>query len=227
MSNKHIICFLGIDGSGKSTLSLYLNEKLEKRHIDVSHTWWLEGENSLVRRCIRKIFKNNASDYKINLSSFNNHETKPSLRSKLFKIAYPNIVILDYLRFGITKTFLWRFSRNDKILIFDRYFYDVIMALASEFNLPKMKISIICNIFKCLIPEPDVIFFIDVPPEVAYTRKMDEIPSLNDSKMMRNDYTKLLSTLKKSDSKIFIVENTKELEHVKCEIAEIVFKLLE
>ena len=84
-----------------------------------------------------------------------------------------------------------------------------------------------CNIFKFLIPEPDIIFFVDVPPEVAYNRKMDEIPSLNDSKMMRNNYKKLLSSLEKSDSKIFIVENTKELEHVKCEIEKIVFKLLE
>lgn len=62
MKNRDIlICFIGIDGSGKSTLSGYLFEELKKSGYKVSYTWWLEGEDSLLRRLLRRIGKSKYS----------------------------------------------------------------------------------------------------------------------------------------------------------------------
>jgi thymidylate kinase len=54
-----VIYFTGIDGSGKSTLSKYLLKELKIKGYKVKYIWWLEVENSLLRRLLRKIGRQN------------------------------------------------------------------------------------------------------------------------------------------------------------------------
>ena len=79
-----IIYFLGIDGSGKSTLSQYLTNQLISREFRVKHIWWLEGEQTF-RNFIRNINKQGKKSKDIIISI------------SLIKIIYPYIVLLDYL----------------------------------------------------------------------------------------------------------------------------------
>jgi len=87
-----IIYFLGIDGSGKSTLSQYLTNQLISREFRVKHIWWLEGEQTFFRNFIRNINKQ-GKNLKINKEKKYNKKISISL----IKIIYPYIVLLDYL----------------------------------------------------------------------------------------------------------------------------------
>ncbi len=217
MKKITIICFLGVDGSGKSTLSNYLFNEIKKSY-NVSYTWWLEAENSIIRKLIRKIGNTPNSSLKVHNSNkeLNNND---NLKSKLFKKVYPKIVLLDYIIFGIKKTWIPYISAKNKILIFDRYYYDVILALSEEFDFSKKSKLNLYKLFKRLFPDPDIIFVIEVPPEITYLRKEDEIKSIKNAELIKAKYDKIYSLL--NPKKTIKIDNTKELDYVKSKIMKI------
>lgn len=217
MKKITIICFLGVDGSGKSTLSNYLFNEIEKSY-NVSYTWWLEAENSIIRKLIRKIgnspnSSSKATDYHKKINN------KDNLKNKLYKTIYPQIVLLDYIIFGIKKTWIPYISNKNKILIFDRYYYDVILALSEEFDFSKKTKLNVYKLFKRLFPDPDITFVIEVPPEITYLRKEDEIKSIKNAELIKAKYDKIYSLL--SPRKTIKIDNTKELDYVKSKIMKI------
>jgi len=184
MKKGIFICFIGIDGSGKSTLSRYLYEVLKKRGYNVSYMWWLEGEDSLLRRVLRRIGKSKHLNLKCNDNTNSSkavHKDKP-ITTKIFRALYPKIVLLDYLRFGIVKAWLPKMIGRSKIIIFDRFFYDVIIALSKEFDFPDFRRARLFKLYSKLLPNPDLIFIIDVPPEVSYLRKKEEIKRIDNTR---------------------------------------------
>ena len=93
------------------------------------------------------------------------------------------------------------------------------MALSKEFNFSDNTRLKTFNLFKTLFPDPDLVFVIEVPPEISYSRKKDEIFSVKNAKLMRSNYEDIYSLL---DSKKMIkIDNTQELEFVKRKILDI------
>lgn len=217
MKKCNMICFVGVDGSGKSTLSNYLFNELNKK-FNVSYTWWLESENSFIRKLIRRI--GNSSNKKLYEHNYKKKiNNKYSFKSKIIKFIYPKIVLFDYIIFGIKKTWIPRILNKKKIMIFDRYYYDVILALSEEFDFDEKTKLNTYKLFKRLFPDPDVIFVIEVPPEVAYMRKKDEIISIQNAEFIKFKYEEIYSLL---DSKKTIkIDNTKELDNIKAKILKI------
>lgn len=216
-----LICFIGIDGSGKSTLARYLYEELKKRNYDVSYTWWLEGENSLFRSFLRRIGKSNFSDTRLS-----NVIRKKSIAIKIFKIIYPRIVLLDYLRFGIMKA--WFPKVRGKIVIFDRFAYDVILGISKEFDLPNYKKERLLKMFSKLLPNPDLIFIVDAPPEVCYLRKSEEIKSIEDARQIWAEYQKFYSLLRKlTKGKIVKIDNTGNIVKTKAELFKVALSIID
>ena len=220
-----LICFLGIDGSGKSTLSKYLYEELKKRNYNVLYTWWMEGENSLLRRLLRRIGRQKLS----NLTSKKTKAFKKSIALKIFRALFPNIVLLDYLRFGIVKAWFPKIlSRGKKVMIFDRFIYDVILGLSREFEFSDSKKERLLKIFSRLIPSPDIIFIVDVPPEISYLRKKGEIKSLEDAKAIYDEYQDFLPILSRlTKGKIVRIDNSGEIDLAKAKVLEITLKFLD
>jgi len=222
-----IVVFLGMDGSGKSTLSKYLYEELKKRGYNVTHKWWLECENSILRKVFRKLWKREdskdgySSNSKLNKSNF--------LIFKIFRILWPKVVLLDYLRFGIFKASFPKMLKAYDIMIFDRYFYDVIFSIAKEFDFAAYKQAIWFRIYRKFLPEPDIIFFIDVSPEVAYMRKKEEICSIENARTIWKTYQELYLTITKMTSakKIIKINNIHDINIIKKEILKKTLKLLE
>lgn len=219
MKKGKIICFLGIDGSGKSTLARSLYKELEKRGDNVTYTWWQEGDYSLFRQIA--LWFGRSKRLHLNIES-NTHETPAENRGlvyKVFKSLWPTAVILDYLRFALVKAWIPAGASRDKVIIFDRFMYDVVGSLSEEFRWTEVQELRLLKLCAALIPKPDLIFMIHVPPEVAYMRKKEELQSLD----MAEEKLKVLQRLNPvlgtlTPGKIITVDNTQDLELVKTEI---------
>lgn len=181
MNKSILICFFGMDGSGKSTLSHYLYEKLKEEGINTSYTWWLEREDSFFRKLIRNIHKNNPINYK-EFPTGELQGKKRDVRFKFFfRLIYPRLILTDYLFFGFFHSWVPMYFGSNKILIFDRYYPDTVSALSEEFGL-SIRYSILTKLYMMIIPDPDLIFIIKVHPEISYNRKREEILSIENAR---------------------------------------------
>jgi len=208
------ICFLGTDGSGKSTLSKYLFDELLKKGYNVSYTWWLEGENFFLKKILKKFKKppiNNSIDKTTKKPKF--------LFINFFKMLYPKLILINYFLFGIKKAWFQKITHRKKIVIFDRYIYDIILAMTKEFNYSNSKKIKWLKLYGKLLPSPELIFIVDVPPKIAYSRKKEEIKSMENAKTTWQEYERLYLLLNNLVSgKIQRIDNTHELEKVKTKI---------
>jgi thymidylate kinase len=78
------------------------------------------------------------------------------------------------------------------------------------------------------VPKPDLIFKIDVPPEISYSRKKDEIDSIRDAEVKYEAYNKLdpqLPTL--TSGKIVRIDNTRDFAVVRSQILKTTLTLIE
>lgn len=160
MTRRTIVCLLGPDGSGKSTVSLLAADELVRRGQPARRVWFLEGESSLIRRALRAFGGKGASS---------NPSQGSRGRVSLARHLYARIVLADYLRFGLIQT---RFRRGT--IIIDRYHFDVLHAIAREFQFSDASHRRWLKAFRTLLPTPDLTIIFQVSPEEMYRRKPDE-----------------------------------------------------
>ena len=228
MKKRFSICFLGIDGSGKSTLAKYLCLELKNRQYDVNYLWWLKGDQSLVRRTLKAVGSSRYTKVEMDAKQQKVDTSDRRLINRVFKLLFPKILIADYLRFGLIHAWLPRLMAPDTVTIFDRFMYDVIVATSREFELTaaqRMKLFRLCSL---LLPKPDLVFLIDVPPEVCYGRKKDEIASVQESRDNWEAYQVLPPLLDQlTKGRIMRVDNTRDPQVVEEEIRATTLELLE
>lgn len=215
------IYFFGADGSGKSTLSKYLCAQLRERGYNASYVWWLEGEQSLLRRLIRRIHgpQNIRSNTHVEVPPATEKQTP--IKERVFWWLYSHAVILDYLRFGAINAWLPTLAHKDKIMIFDRYAYDVLFSLANEFKFEKTKMEKLRRVHKTLLPRIDLTFIVNVPPEVSYARKREEITSVQHAERIQRDQQELRAFLQaESPGTTVEIDNTGDIEAAKAEVLE-------
>lgn len=221
MTQRKIICFLGLDGSGKTTLSRFLSEELRRKGFSVSHVWWLECENSLLRRMLRKLEGERPSNLESAEIPVVARGNAPSLSIPI-QTLYPFLVLLDYLRFGLSRT-RGRIPRlKNSILILDRYHYDTTWALADEFDFSDRMRRRVMSLFNDFLPKPDLLFIIEVPPEVSYARKKEEYSSIQDATYMWQSYQGLWPLLDRlAPGSVKRINNTGEKSIVESDILKI------
>jgi thymidylate kinase len=216
MKKSFLICFFGMDGSGKSTLSHFLYEELQKRKINTFRIWWLERENSFLRKSFREMYKIFSPNYKLNPSGSFSKEPHVFGFKFVFRLIFPRIILIDYLIFGFFHAWIPMHFREKKLLIFDRYYPDIISALKEEFGISE-DYSILIKIFKIIIPDPDLVFIIKVRPDIAYIRKREEIFSIENAKNIwqrqKNMYDDFIYKFNKS--KILKIDNSGDISKTK------------
>lgn len=195
-----IVCFMGIDGSGKTTLAKNLQKKLDTLNVKYRYLWWLTAEKSLVRRLMRlssKLLRFNHSNKAPagNPSAGNiKSDNAPGNKGKPGKLMslYQYVTLLDYTCQLFLK--VWIPRKTGYVVICDRYIYDTIIAFDITFDYGEKKYDRLFDFFYRLAPKPDVFFIVDVPAEVAFSRK-DDIPSVDFLKKPQARYRALAKKL--------------------------------
>ncbi len=206
MSRKgQLICFIGIDGAGKTTLakrmdSAFKAEGLNSQYVYgrvtpfISRLFMGLGRILLLRRKKGDLF----SDY----NAYTTQKQK-ILKNGYISRIYTWSLLTDQV---IQANMRLRFKLlSGKTLFCDRYVFDtVITDIVPNLQLsPEDAMSLISQLLN-IMPEPDLIFLIDLPSEIAYSRKND-VPHIS----YLSERRKLYCLLKeKYDAKIVILDGT-------------------
>ena len=180
------ICFVGIDGSGKTTQAQTLMETLNKSGIRC-HYVWARFEPKLTKPFMaiaRRLFLH-GKDMHSNYADY--IKTKRNLsKSRLLSIAYERLLLFDYFFEIFFKVRIPLMQK--RVVICDRYIYDTVVSdLAVDLDYSGRKVRSVLERFSRLFPKPALTFLLDVPEEIAYKRKKD-IPSMQYLKERRKIY---------------------------------------
>lgn len=213
------VCFFGIDGSGKTTLINESIKRLNQKGVKFNYVW---GSHQLyfLRPIIvlgkRILFRNSSSskDYNRYVSSINKIG-----KSSFLSLCYQGAIFIEYLVqifFKISIPLL-----IGKNIISDRYIYDTVVNMKVNLGLEESTLNKIIKVLLKIIPAPDLIFFVDVPEELAFARKTDT-PSIEYLRIRRILFKKIAE----SYHAIFI-DGTKSIEELYSLIEESIQSNLE
>ena len=93
------------------------------------------------------------------------------------------------------------------IVVVDRYVYDVMAVLTG----PEKQVSRFLFALFNLFPRPSIIFFMSVPPEVAYDRK-DDIASID---FLRHAEQKKLNMLAETSDQVVMLDGTRSKDELR------------
>lgn len=193
MRNRRLsVCFIGVDGCGKTTHAKNLYEELRNLGIDcayIHHTYALVDHlPSMIRVWLQRLFLS---------------QTYPSVSSTKEKTSRSriNLTVLSLIAFmnGMVSFLLEpKPYAGCSLVIHDRYLYDHLVHYIRSCPEPLVR----C--YLRFIPKPDIIFLLDVPPIVAYERRGEATP------IFYTQYRKLyLALTRKIDSNKLRVVNTR------------------
>jgi thymidylate kinase len=188
------VCLTGIDGAGKTTLARLVVGDMNNNGTKAMYVYnryipflakpaiWLAGVLLLRNKDIYRSYHEYSSSKR---AASSNH---PFLAE-----AYQYLLIFDYLIQIFAKISIP--IALGKTVICDRYIYDTLATdLAIDFNYTDDKLKCALKRFLHISPAPYMIFLIDLPEEVAMSRKTD-VPSIDYLKERRRFYLILADIL--------------------------------
>lgn len=175
-----LICFAGIDGSGKTTQAKLLVNWLSSRNVK-SRYMWSRGEVLAIRRILliigRRALGTSSREIDNDKKSYREYQDNKSklLQNSFIRLLWSTMTFVEHL-IQINRDI--RNSLLDGwIVVCDRYIWDSSVDMAVLNKKKPVWLSNRLNRFlRKLIPEPTITFLIDISPEVAMQRKND-IPS--------------------------------------------------
>lgn len=170
-----MICFMGLDGSGKSTSIEYACRQLKSRGYKVEIVRaayvivFLRGVITLGKKLLMKKDSDPFSgDYRAYLESLRRNADRGGV--------YQIFSFLTTMEFKAQIFFQIRLKRwLGRTLLVDRYIYDNVVTYAANLDLGEEYMEKTMNGKWKRVPRPDKIIYIQTPVEVCCARK-DDIP---------------------------------------------------
>ena len=204
--NNLFIALEGIDGSGKSTQTKLLTERLTNQGHKVYSTF--EPTNNHIGKLIRDILKGNTkADYRIIAGLF--------VADRLDHLLNEEYGIVKKLAEGYT-------------VIMDRYYFSSYAYQGAHMDIDWV---IQANAMSASILRPDVNIFIDVAPEISMQRlhanrdTIELFETLDNLKLVRSKYMEAFEKLK-ADENIFSVDGNRTAELIAGDIWQKVSSML-
>lgn len=216
-----LICFIGIDGSGKTTLSKEVVKSLRKQGLECNYVY--ARLNPFLSRPImlvgRLLFLNGRETTSRNYIEYSTIKRSLMEYYPILSRIYLQILLVDfYFQIFFKVKIPLKLGKN---IVCDRYVYDtVITDFSVHLNYSIDKIVNLVNNLLRLIPKPNIIFLIDVPEEVAYQRKND-IVSIEYLREKRWIYLKVGEKYN-----AILVDGTKPLKELKVSVQHKVFEYI-
>lgn len=174
--NNIIISFSGIDGSGKTSLAHKVAVELNARGYAAEYCKPDYVVNEIIKTFCHEEFGDEFSYI-------------PNLNGSLYIYG----ILIDWID-TLNKKLR---DHAGKILVFDRYVYDIL----SQGLHYKANIQPMIEMIK-FFPEPDISFFIDISPENAYERltnrlapPMHQLESLENLKVLDQSYITIFNSI--------------------------------
>jgi thymidylate kinase len=199
MSNRAFscfICFIGIDGSGKTTHAQALLRALSERNLNVIH---VSPRSSLMYLLLPERLRRSVKGTHVRPRNLMIQKMKVFPRVNIFMnfLIVPTLMYV-FLTYLLTiKPLLKKF-----VVVCDRYFYDLLFSLFGKKAL----------LLVGLIPKPYLGILLDLPVDQAFTRMHD----MEDKRVPYDFYEKLRKwyiALAKQQG-FLIVDSTDEFEKV-------------
>jgi dTMP kinase len=206
MRKNLFLAFEGIDGSGKSTQSKLLAEKLKEKGLNVYHT--TEPTDSPIGAMIRKIFR---------------HEMEADHRTIAGLYVADRLDHLTNSKNGLIKKL-----EEGYTVISDRYYFSSYAYQGTHMSIDWV---IAANSQSAELLRPDLNIFIDVSPELCMKRlnknrtQIELYESLENLNNVRAKYFEAFEKLK-NDEKIYIVDGNRSIEDIFSDIWSTVSALL-
>ena len=152
---------MGNDGSGKTTTLQHVCRKLRSDGLEFEI---VPGFDHLFIQHIKKIARHVPGIKMSSLQKAYSHESGTSPKRKDYNFIFtlwPFLVLIDCILI-----FVMNYLKTDKIVFFDRYFYDHALSFRELGYSSKLMEKLFL-----FFPKPDVGFVFDAEPDIAYSRK--------------------------------------------------------
>lgn len=174
MSNKKpIICFMGLDGSGKSTCIDYAYEQLKNQGVKaeiVRAAYVVTVMSGIIKLGKKLLMKKDSDpfggDYKAYLENMRKHTDK-GFAYKVFSF-FTTIEFKAQIFFRIVLKHAF-----GKTLLVDRYIYDNVVTYAANLGLGMDYMENTLNGKWKHAPRPDMIIYVKTPVDICFSRKDD------------------------------------------------------
>ncbi len=204
------ICFIGIDGSGKTTLARRLAGELNGNFRYV-HSLIEARLLALLLSAGRRLMaggKSRQSDYE----GFSRRKRAIFSLAPFLYIVYTVMLLLDYLPQMARKVVIP--LKMGEGIVSDRYVYDTAINMVMNRGCDMDGLLRTIRSFLAVLPKPDITFLVDVPEEVAFSRK-DDVPDIAYLKEKRPIYIELARRMGMP-----VLDGTKPVDELLCEVLE-------
>jgi dTMP kinase len=172
-----IICFTGIDGSGKTTQAKLLQKVLNKQGRAVVYVHFFQ----------RNILsKKSWLDRVINLLTKSLDEPVRNRVKAVGKLTLRLTFLLasSWLTYLVDKV-----KHKHEVVIYDRYCYDSLIIIASR----STTLANLIMVLSKLMPKPDIVMLLEITPETSVKRKPEY--TVDDARRICNLYARLKQLL--------------------------------
>ena len=168
-----LVCLTGIDGSGKTTLAKAVVSRLSE---DGRNSVYVYGKHVpiITRAMVYAANRITLREYDIDQDYRRYSARKQGLTKKYPRISglYRAALLVEY-SIGVMIR-LWPELLRNRIVVCDRYVYDTLISdFAVDFNMKPERILREIALLLRILPRPDAVFLLEVPLEVAISRKDD------------------------------------------------------
>lgn len=185
-----LICLTGIDGSGKTTLARHLAEHLQHDGYTVQYVHGILMRHVLLKpvKWLANRWFMRGTDERANFVQYRDQKVSASHRHRFLSAAYAAVWYLDYCLEAFRRvTIPWL---TGKTVVADRYIYDLVLNIALATDRPRHQLNGLVDSFYVLNPRPDLVFVIDTPEEIAFSRKSD-VHDIEYLRERRSEYLEL------------------------------------